>query len=89
MSRFENNVIIQIKTKKIKFKNYLYKIEIKNFFKCLCEYKKQIIYHTLLNCFEFKKFKKKNMIKKTRNKFQKIFKNFRINYQNNQIFVCH
>ena len=59
MTRFESSVIIQVKTEKIELRDYLHRIEIKESFQCLCEYKKQTILHTLLKCFEFDKFKEK------------------------------
>ena len=55
-------MIVQIKTKKIKLKNYFFKIEIADFSKCSCETKKQTMQYTLFECFEFNNLKK-NVIK--------------------------
>lgn len=59
ITRSKNSMIIQIRTKKIDFKNYLHKINAIFSFICFCEYKKQTIHHTLLKCSEFEKLKKK------------------------------
>ena len=59
LNRFENAMIVQIRTKKIDFKNYLYKINFSSLSTCSCEYKKQTIHHTLLKCSRFNEFRKK------------------------------
>ena len=55
-------MIVQIKMKKIKLKNYFFNIDVTNFSKCLCEAKKQTMQYTLFECFEFDNLKK-NVIK--------------------------
>ena len=60
--RLKNSMIVQIKTNKIKLKNYFFKINVANFSKCSCETKKQTMQHTLFECFEFDDLKK-NVIK--------------------------
>ena len=59
MTRSKNSMIVQIKTNKIKLKNYFFKIDVANFPKYPCEAKKQTMQHTLLECFKFDDFKKK------------------------------
>ena len=58
MTRFENSVIIQIKTEKIELRDYLHRIEIEKSFQCSCEYRKQTILHTLLKCLRFDELRK-------------------------------
>ena len=59
MFKIKNSIIVQIRIKKIDFKNYLHHIEIESSFKCFCETVKQMIKHTLLNCFKYDVVQKK------------------------------
>ncbi len=53
MTRFENAIIVQIRTDKIELKNYLHKINAIESSRCSCEARKQTMYHTLLKCSKF------------------------------------
>ena len=53
MFKIKNSIIIQIRIEKIDFKNYLHHIKIESSLKCFCETAKQMIKHTLLNCFKY------------------------------------
>ena len=59
MTRLESSVIIQVRTEKIKLRNYLHRIKIEKSFQRSCEYKTQTILHTLLKCSKFDELKKK------------------------------
>ena len=55
----KNSIIVQIRIEKIGFRNYLHHIEIKSSPKCFCEAVRQMIKHTLLNCFKHDAVQKK------------------------------
>ncbi len=59
MTRFKNAVIVQTRTEKIELRNYLYRIKMIEFSKCLCEARKQTMHHTLLKCLKFDDLRKK------------------------------
>jgi hypothetical protein len=59
MTRFENAVIIQTRTNKIKLRNYLHKIKAIESSRCSCDARRQTMHHTLLKCSKFNDFRKK------------------------------
>ncbi len=59
MTRFENAIIVQIRTDKIELRNYLHKIEAIEFSRCSCEVRRQTMHHTLLKCSKFDDLREK------------------------------
>jgi hypothetical protein len=82
MTRFENVIIVQIRTNKIELKNYLHKIKTIEFSRCLCEALKQTLHHTLLKCSKFDDFRKKMWTNKRETNLIIFFRHFRIDRQN-------
>ena len=76
MIQFESSVIIQVKTEKIKLRDYLHRIKIKKSFQCLYEYKKQTILHTLLKCLKFDEFREEMWTNKREMNLTKMLNTF-------------
>lgn len=59
MTRSESSVIIQARTGKIGLRDYLYRIDAADSPACLCDHRRQTVYHTLLECPGFNELRKK------------------------------
>jgi hypothetical protein len=92
MTRFENAIIVQIRTNKIELRDYLHKIEAVESSRCSCEARRQTMHHTLLKCLKFDELRKKMWANKREtnlmmllNIFELIVKIFKYFFATNEL----